>query len=176
MILFLDIDGVLNRHEPHSNGFCGIEPENARHLNRILLECPETRIVVSSAWRYYVHNGHMTVRGLEGLLLTHGLDCRGRVLDVTDPDPDTFNPAEHEPPFDAERWAARGLIWRKAQISNWLLQFHDYKSPFVVLDDLDLDMPELVRTDPRMGLTARLARAVVARLRASDLSGALEHK
>jgi hypothetical protein len=63
-IIFLDIDGVLNRHILQNNGYCGIEQPHVQALNYILAKVPEAKIVVSSAWRYMVHQQAMTLKGL----------------------------------------------------------------------------------------------------------------
>lgn len=183
-VLFLDIDGVLNDHGPQSNGYCGIQSDKVEHLNRILRECPDVEIVVSSAWRYCVLNGWCTLDGLEHLLLTHGVACKGRVLSVTGPDAEKFDPAHHAAPFDPEYWKARGLRWRVEQIREWVDDRGDVEI-FVVLDDLPLDMPELVCTSEiwgrsvstgiiacTVGLTAEHATEAIRRLSAKELSNA----
>src|SRR4051812_10891411 len=55
-VLFLDIDGCLNRKIAHANGYCGLRPKNVRNLNHILAS-PRVRIVISSAWRYMISSG-----------------------------------------------------------------------------------------------------------------------
>jgi hypothetical protein len=161
-VIFLDIDGVLNDHRAQCNGYCGICPQMVDHLNSILQAVPDAEIVVSSAWRYCVHNGHSTVEGLEHLLLTHGVDCAARVDGVTDADPATYSPGSHLAPFDVEWWKEQGLKWRKSQILSYVCD-HEIER-FVILDDLPLDLPELVQTSAQTGLTAELAAEVVKRL------------
>ena len=149
-ILFLDIDGVLNGHEHDSEGFCRIQPGPVVHLNRILAET-EARLVISSAWRYLVHSGAMTLEGFLYMLITHGIACHGRLAGVTCRD---------------EEAGPRG-----AQITRWL----DQHSPrgeglaYVVIDDDDAGVNDaghpLVRTDGRVGLTHREADAAIAVLR-----------
>lgn len=144
-LLFLDIDGVLNDHNPMPNGMCGMQADKVRRLNRILAEIPDLLIVVSSAWRYVVHRGFSNLEGLEHLFLTHGIDCQGRVHGVTEADAETFDPnASHKPPYDVDYWEKRGLKWRVQQIRDYC----EKHSPvaFIVLDDLDLDIEELVCT------------------------------
>lgn len=80
--LFMDVDGVLNRHMKHPNGYCGTDPGCVARLNHVIRET-DCKIVVSSAWRYLVLNWSMTVVGLENLFLTHGLDCYQRIAGVT---------------------------------------------------------------------------------------------
>lgn len=72
-ILFLDIDGVLNGHEWDDEAqSCNIRRECVAHLNRVVRETG-CRIVLSSAWRYIVHGGAMTLRGFGYMLRTHGM-------------------------------------------------------------------------------------------------------
>jgi hypothetical protein len=71
--IFLDIDGVLNAHKQHANGYNGLDLTSVAILNGVL-DRTGASIVVSSAWRYLVHRGDMTVRGLGYLLGTHGLN------------------------------------------------------------------------------------------------------
>lgn len=152
--LFLDIDGVLNDHSKLENGYCGTDREMVSKLNRILDCVPDLHIVVSSAWRYVVHNGESTVKGLEHLLLTHGLKCHGRLHGVTDPDPETFDHAHHTAPFDVEYWKERGLKWRGDQIRKYCEEHTP--SAFIVIDDIDLPIePDyFVKIDGSVGLTA----------------------
>lgn len=113
-LIMLDCDGVLNAHAAYPNGYCGTEWRCVEHLNRILSEVPVARIVVSSAWRYLILNGYMTDRGFENMMLTHGLDCRGRIIGHTCSD---------------ETFATRG-----AQIRNFL-NACDIRTRHVILDD-----------------------------------------
>jgi hypothetical protein len=49
--LFLDIDGVLNAHEPHPGSlYNGIRPDCMGRLNRVL-KATGASLVISSAWR-----------------------------------------------------------------------------------------------------------------------------
>jgi hypothetical protein len=62
-ILFLDMDGVLNAHEWLGEaGSCDVRHDCVLRLNRILHETGAA-IVLSSAWRYMVHGGDMTLPG-----------------------------------------------------------------------------------------------------------------
>lgn len=77
-ILFLDIDGVLNGHEWDDEAkSCSIRRECVKHLNRVLNEA-NCSLVLSSAWRYMIHCGAMTLDGFWYMLRTHGLTNRGR--------------------------------------------------------------------------------------------------
>ena len=157
--LFLDIDGVLNGHRAHGNGYCGIESKCVEQLNRILAACPNVKIVVSSAWRYIHGGGDMTRRGFEYLLASHGVDSVGRIVGFTESDESTVAALEGRV---AEPNGVNGAMLRRIQIRRYADQ-RNLRS-FVVLDDLDLDMPELVRTEPGIGLTAEDAGTVISRL------------
>jgi hypothetical protein len=120
-LLFLDNDHVMNRiGDRHANGYFPLHIRHVELLNTLLESRPNLRIVVSSAWRYHVHNGEMTLAGLEALYMTHGVNCKGRIHGITEPDPETFDPAHHTAPFDAAYWEARGLKWRPMQIQQYL--------------------------------------------------------
>lgn len=157
-ILFLDIDGVLNDHRKLASGYCGIQPAQVSHLNTILDAVPDCRLVISSAWRYQVTEGWMTLRGFEVLLLVHGIKCHGRVIGTTERDPVPEEP-DH---MDTATWNRLGLMWRARQIEAYLDEGSD--GNFAVLDDLPLDVPCLVQTDGSVGLTADDAAKVIALL------------
>ncbi|MGI9507634.1 MAG: HAD domain-containing protein [Geminicoccaceae bacterium] len=136
-LIFLDIDGVLNDHEfdPVSDS-CTIKRECVQQLNRILVETG-AQIIVSSAWRYMVLNGAMTLRGFGYLLQTHGV-ITGRVWATTKLD--------------------IGGESRGRQIRDWLSENTNGDIPFVVLDDerlcgFDEVRDNLVLTDGSVGLT-----------------------
>lgn len=156
MILFLDIDGVLNGHQAHGNGYCGIRKENVEQLNRILASVPDLKIVVSSAWRYIHGGGDMTRRGFEYLLLSHGVDCKGRLAGFTESDEATMEWAK-----TVQVSGANGEWIRKMQIQRYVDANRIRR--YAVLDDLMFPMPQLVRTDPGIGLTEKLADDVIAR-------------
>ncbi len=81
-VLFLDIDGVLNGHEWDDEAkSCNIRRECVKHLNRVVRETG-CRVVLSSAWRYMVHGGAMTLRGFGYMLRTHGLLADGGTMNL----------------------------------------------------------------------------------------------
>lgn len=160
-IVFLDVDGVLNRHD-----FCdapdvmssSLVQECVCNLNRVLREA-DCRVVVSSAWRYLVHSGSMTVLGFENLLRSHGVAALGRVAGVTVRD--------EEVPL------------RGGQISRWLSDNNE-TCPYVVLDDggnlfaegggwtdmgIEAAGHPVVWCHPREGLTGREVEAALVYLR-----------
>lgn len=113
-VVFLDIDGVLNNHTSWKNGYNGLHAKNVKAFNIFLKSEPETMVVISSAWRYMIPKA-MTLEGFEYLLLVGGLDCKGRILDITEKD---------------EIIPTRG-----AQIVEWLSRHPEIKH-WLVLDDL----------------------------------------
>lgn len=147
--IFLDIDGVLNNHTQHANGYCGMQSASVEAFNGVLLAYPHAKIVITSAWRYLILNGSMTLRGFESMLLTHGVDCFGRVIGHTEADKTPDEP-------------------RIKQIREWLM---DHEPPdfsqYVIFDDLPLGKDYgFIQTDGAKGLagmpieelTARIAR------------------
>lgn len=164
--ILLDIDGVLNPHSRHENGYCGIETQCVKNFNRILDSVPNAQICIISSWRYDVHAGRMTVAGIEAMLLTHGVKCHGRVVGVTVSDEEIVG--------QARSWAwlkVQGAIIRQHQVCRWLwgecepCPITDRR--YVVLDDIDLALPGgcQVVTDPDVGLTAKDADAAIGILR-----------
>ncbi len=77
-VLFLDIDGVLNGHEKHTDSpYTTIRPDCVRRLNEVL-KATEAKLVISSAWRYMLlrqgrGKPQMTLLGFQYMLHTHGL-------------------------------------------------------------------------------------------------------
>ena len=172
--LFLDIDGVLNDHAQMANGYCGTKPSCVAAFNRILGEFPDAWIVISSAWRYMILGGDMSLKGFEMLLQTHGVNCHGRVVGHTGPDP-----WPHELPdfkVDPESWKKAGLKWRASQIRDYVekdsyLQWYEIDAvrQWFVIDDLDLDIraKRFYRTDGSTGLTDVDADKIIEILRAT---------
>lgn len=93
-VLFLDIDGVLNDHSPHENGYCGLQSDKLRWLDVIVSETG-CKLVLASAWRYLILGGAMTATGFEYLLLIHGVGKATAASLVgylpEDVDPDDFH-------------------------------------------------------------------------------------
>jgi hypothetical protein len=159
-VLFLDIDGVLNIHEPlDPEVMCGrIHADKVLRLNRILRESG-AMIVLSSAWRYFIHRNDMNLVGLDWLLRSHGIISE-RLVGVTDLDTmiyfgDKMLPVENE----------RGI-----QISKWLMG--KKIESYCVVDDLDLGISEaehpFVHVDGTKGLTDEQSDQIIALLRQSS--------
>jgi hypothetical protein len=150
-ILFLDVDGVLNGHERHKNGYCGIKPENVAVLNKLLDQLPDLKLVISSSWRYMMPKA-MNILGFEYVLLIAGVNCKGRVHGHT--------------PFDEE---VGGRSGRGQQIRHYL----EHKLPrhvkYVVLDDLLFDFQKcglnFVLTDPAKGLQPEQVPVIIDKLK-----------
>lgn len=153
--IFLDVDGVLNTHEPWPNGHNPILPSCVEHVNTILAAVPSAQIVFSSNWRWVF----CEPRSVESLLACHGCICRGRIHGVTCSDSDVCEgpmPASHE----RERRDEMGPVWRALQIERYVREAGITR--FVVLDDLPLQVSNLVQTEPHVGLTAEDARRAIA--------------
>lgn len=176
--VFLDIDGVLNGHEKMSNHYSRMRIDCVEFLNLILNSGDDIRLVISSSWRYLIHSGSMNLQGMENLLLTHGVDCHGgRLIGITESDEVTaermgcpshgINEMPRDEWFGANarevwyQWVnEHGAFIRGTQIYKFADERPEIKK-FVVIDDLDLDMREQVRTDGEIGLQrADVRRAI----------------
>jgi hypothetical protein len=138
-IIFLDMDGVMNKHRNYENGYAGISPDCVTNLNSLLDEFTDMVIVVSSAWRYIFHEKDMTPRGFEYMLLIAGVNCKHRVYGYTERD--------------------EVIPTRGGQILHWLAQHKNLRiSKFLAIDDLDHDFDKLniprLKTEAKNGLTA----------------------
>jgi hypothetical protein len=127
-VVFLYIDGVLNNHSRVINFYCGIHPELVQRLNQIT-DATDASIVISSAWRYMVYGGAMTLRGLCYLFATHGI--KAPIIDITQRDEE--------------------VPQREEQIAEYIIK-HGIQQ-YVVLDDLPLQIPNFVKTEGNVGLT-----------------------
>lgn len=87
-------------------------------LNGILRKT-SAKIVLASAWRYFVLRGEMSLAGLQGLCCTHGLDW-GTVVGVLGAE--EFNNPD------------RGLLVKQWFAAN----YGGIRGPYCCLDDLDL--------------------------------------
>jgi len=81
-LIFLDIDGVLNNHVVLKNGINSIDRQNVEQLN-ILIRATDARVVISSAWRYMILGGAMTLEGFRYMLMAHGLTSEARIVGHT---------------------------------------------------------------------------------------------
>ena len=159
-VLFLDVDGVLNTHDCCPEAMCGQIHRDKMQLLNDVLRVTGASVVLSSAWRYILHRGECTLRGMEWLLRSHGM-IAGRLLDVTAAD--TMMPRE---------WNGEMQLWpveneRGQQISAWLEK--NQVERYAVVDDLDLGIRgaghPFVQTEGTVGLTTLGAAMLVEMLR-----------
>lgn len=134
-IIFLDIDGVLNGHEwCHTDEGLRIFPQQARYL-QIIADRTEAQVVLISSWRSWINRGLMTPEGFSRLLLSHG--CK---VDVIDALPEKDHDLHHRED-------------RTIKMKEWIKKHRP--NHYVVLDDLKLDIPHLIRPNPATGLVPR---------------------
>lgn len=147
-IVFLDIDGVLNTHDfdPTAES-APIHRDKVVLLNAILVNT-DARVVVSSAWRYLVHRGDMSLTGLDWLLRSHGM-LSNRLVGITRPDTMVLQPDGEYRPEAMERGR---------QITDWRAA-NSHTEAYVVIDDMDLGITDAghpwVETLPDVGLRER---------------------
>ena len=152
MLVFLDIDGVLNGHDFDVGAqSTRIQYRCIRQLNRII-RATQCKFVLSSAWRYMILNGSMTTLGFEYLMRTHGA-CGFRLLGTTCSDEDAGWTLDTQ------------LMVRGKQVSKWLFENKYRTKPYVVIDDDDLGISlpghPLVLTNGEWGLSKRNADAAI---------------
>jgi hypothetical protein len=165
-LLMLDYDGVLNDHRTLSNGYCQLKEKCVKELCRILDECPDVNIIISSAWRYMMFGTSPAIneRGMEYLLCLFGApynSIHGRIVGKTISDEEMCKKLgliANDKELDYEFLKNNGCLLRREQIL-----YSAKNSKFVVLDDLNLEMPELIKTNGNLGLTKSLANKVIER-------------
>jgi len=170
-LIFLDIDGVLNDHHHYGNHYCRMKNECVMELARILDTVTDAKIIVTSAWRYLLHQGTFTSSGLEYLFCMFGMPyptSYESVVGFTATDEDTcvrLGLAEKGAALDYQWLKENGELVRREQVYSVLIEDIGCTG-FVVLDDLDLQIAEQVRTDGTVGLTRELADQAIAILNA----------
>lgn len=151
-LIFLDCDGVINKHVKHHNGYCGTDPECVQNLNAILDAVPSAKVVVSSAWRYMILSGEMTLQGFESLLLSHGVSCKGRIIGhtVSDESDPNYDPSDFS--WTTRRWQIEEYLRGAGRVAG-----------ICILDDGDLNWveDEFVQTVSENGLTAEDAERAI---------------
>ena len=155
-VLFLDVDGVHNGHDydPLAES-CTIRRDCVERLNRVL-DATGCEVVLSSAWRYMVLGGAMTLDGFGYLLRTHGVrNLKDRLVGVLSRDDGQADPAE------------RGKL-----IVDWLMGQVGV-GRIGIVDDLPIIGPGqahlahyFVQTDGKAGLSDADADRLIAILRA----------
>lgn len=161
-LLMLDVDGVLNDHDyTDAVGSGTIHRDKMEILNQVL-RMTGARVVLTSAWRYFVHRGEMTFTGLDWLLRSHGLLC-GRLVGITRPDKIIRPPRVERGGLPVVRPDERG-----EQITAFLEEYcsrHLLPAYYCAVDDLDPGIAAaghaLVRTDSKVGLTAAVGSELV---------------
>lgn len=126
MIIFLDIDGVLNKYSKHIKetdeiikgtgefeGLIGMEPEYIENLNGVIDKFEDVSIVISSSWHYDFEEECRTQRAFKHFGFRH-ID---RIIDVT----------------------PRQSCGRGQQIKDWIDE-NNYKGKFVVIEDEPFDV------------------------------------
>lgn len=158
-LLFLDIDGCLNTHSWDQDAKSStLDRDKVERLNYVLNETG-ARIVVSSAWRYMVHGGAMTLGGFDYLLRTHGV-IADAVVGITRMD----TMIDKEAPKPDERGE---------QISDWLMNDNRWSGhPYAVIDDLDAGITAaghpFVQCDGKVGMTDADAERLIELLGAAE--------
>ncbi len=150
-VLFLDIDGVLNANGSYKadSESRNLDPRCVANLNR-LVQTTDCKIVLSSAWRYMILNGAMTIKGFQYMLRTHGVTKYLEIIDTL--------PADNQLEFVAGSNKAPG---RGQAIHEWVEKAKPEAKPekWAIVDDLDVsygickECPNFVQTNPNVGLT-----------------------
>ncbi len=95
-VIFLDIDGCLNDHKFNKAAQSStLDKDKVEVLNKIL-RATGAVIVLSSAWRYMIIRGAVTLKGFEYLLRTHGVECVDKLIGYTREDAYKFEPRMHQ--------------------------------------------------------------------------------
>lgn len=151
-INLIDIDGVLNDviYNKETESFSTVNCR-VKELNRIIRET-DAYLVISSAWRYMVHGGAMTLKGFDLLLRTHGV-IANRVVGITDKDKYTD--------FPCWKCEHRALV-----VKDYLDSLPYGKcEAYCVIDDNDLGFSEakqkFVQTVSNVGLTTEKSFEVI---------------
>lgn len=149
-LIFLDVDGVLNTHEPLCpHVMCGqIHDDKAALLKGVLL-ATGAKIVLSSAWRYLVHRGEMNLVGINWLFRSHGLPHES-IVGIT-----RMDTMQREAWDGSKPWPVNNE--RGQQIHDWLIDNISGDACYAVIDDMDLGIVAaghpFVQTDGKVGLT-----------------------
>lgn len=154
-LLLFDIDGVLNRERGcrHANGYNGLNHECIENFNRIIAEVPSVDLVVISSWRYDILSGRQSFKGFESMLLTHGVNCHGKIIGHTKSDEEICGHGR-----TGDWLKEKGSIIRHHQVADYL--WGEMGDPgqgsgqrrFCIIDDLAIGVRNQVITNPRHGL------------------------
>jgi hypothetical protein len=163
--LFLDIDGVLNTHD-----YCSSRMSSTIHRGKVdllndILRATQAKVVLSSAWRYFVFRKEMNLAGLDWLLRSHGM-LAGHLIGHTREDRDVDQPAAWT--GDVTKWLQSEE--RGKQIFDWLIDHAPEGTPYkyVVIDDLDIGISAyghpFIQTDSNVGLLKKHVKAAIRML------------
>ena len=160
IVIFLDIDGVLNtkwwytqmdRNTPRDKYGYVFDPNAVANLAKIINETGAD-IVVSSTWKFM---------GLPQML--DMWEERGLPGKITDTTPNTVS---DEVLLDANLEHMELTPIRGMEVQEWLNTKGKKVSHYVILDDMDNMLPEqqnhFVQTNPEVGITEEDAKKAIA--------------
>ena len=146
VIIFLDIDGVINPWKESKRDPSGrFGREALENLGHILDAIPEASIVISSTWRF-----HHTLSELKAFFGEAGIHP-GRILDVT--------------PDLGREGMSRYAFGKNEEIQAWLDQ-HPQVVKMVILDDVSTEQMEgleehFFQTEFEEGLTREQSLKII---------------
>jgi hypothetical protein len=144
LLIFLDIDGVLNNNIWFEKaGFGTLDPSNVKRLVR-LVQLTDADLVISSDWRRYYSYDVLCSR-----LVNEGVP--NRFLGTT-------------PCLDAEVKNDEEIVPRGLEIDAWL-KSNNFNGSFCILDDrsdMEPYQDRLVQTDDNYGLIDRDIEKVIS--------------
>lgn len=118
-----------------------------------------------------MHTDHADTTGMRPLLESHGLKCCSHAVDVTDSDEFAVNNYcvtfynNTKNGYSWYEWLSKyGEQLRAFQIYQYLKEASTSSAAnvtYVVVDDLDLPIQNLVRTDKNTGLTAKNIKEII---------------
>lgn len=151
MVLFLDLDGVLNtgrwhcqasRNELQDEYGDKFDPTSVANLAKIIDETGAD-IVISSTWKF------MGVSEMQDMWEVRGLP--GKIIDITP------NTVSDEMLLFADLDHMELMPIRGMEIKEWLEKKGKKVSRYAILDDMDAMLPEqkphFVQTNPNVGIT-----------------------
>lgn len=150
-VIFLDIDGVLNtgwwytqmdRNTPKDKYGYAFDPNSVTNLKKIIDETGAD-IVISSSWKSF------GLSELEEMWQDRGLP--GKLIDITP------NSVSDEMLLNADLDHMELFSIRGMEIKEWLTKHGKRVSNYVIIDDMDIFLPEqkshFVQTDSELGIT-----------------------
>ena len=150
LIIFLDVDGVLNT----VNGLYMLEPkllENFYYLHHNLQKYYQVKVILSSEWRKIKYNFALIKKELQKMGI--------KIYDIT---PITLHDKSTLPKF---------IQMRQSDISEWIIQYRKKKNgikfKWLIIDDLRLELfyNNLIHTNPYIGLSLEQVVNVIRMLK-----------